>query len=283
MRKLNQNGLAHLFLVVFLLVVVAVVGFAGWRVLSSKKDKPASDSSQTNNSGGSDSASAVYWNFDGSKWNASDTPPSCPEPLKLTNSPVDVSKATAILYPGQTRGNNYKPHGGFRFDGSKNEDISVKVPMDAYVTKGSRYIEQGETQYMFFFVNSCGIEYKFDHLLTLSSTFQALADKLPAAKVDDSRTTDFDPPVAVKAGDVIATAVGFKKTGNASVDFGVYDLRAPNAASKNSIYATTHDQYKETDFFGICWFDLLPGSDAGTVKSLPAADGQSGKTSDYCK
>lgn len=282
MKKLGQNG-SHLIAVALALVVVAAVGFVGWRVLSSKKDKSTSNSSQTNNTGGSDAASVAYWNFDGSKWNASATPPSCPDPLKLTNSPVDVSKASSILYPGQTRGNNYKPHGGFRFDGSKNDEIMVKAPMDAYVTKGSRYIEQGETQYMFFFIAPCGIMYKFDHLLTLSSTFQALADKLPEAKVDDSRTTDYDPPVAVKAGEVIATAVGFKKTTNVAVDFGVYDLREPNAASKNSLYATTHDQYKETDFFGICWFDLLPGGDAQAVKSLPAGDSGSGKTSDYCK
>ena len=39
---------------------------------------------------------------------------SCPAPLLQT--PVDLSKVTSILYPGQERGGNYKAHGVFGFD-----------------------------------------------------------------------------------------------------------------------------------------------------------------------
>ena len=92
-----------------------------------------------------------------------------------------------------------------------------------------------------------------------------------------------DRLMAVKKGEVVATASGFVTKKNVSMDFGVYDLRQPNTASKNSAYASAHAQEKESAFYGICWFDLLPSADAEKVKSLPAADSRAGKTSDYCK
>ena len=198
-------------------------------------------------------------------------------------SPVDVTLATAVLYPGQTRGGDYKPHGGFRFDGLKNDDVTVKVPLDAKVTSGSRYIEQGEVQYMFDLKSDCGLEYRFDHLKTLSAKFQAIADKLPAAKVDDSRTTAVSPEVAVTAGEVIATAVGFEvgdNGPNVSVDFGVYDKRQKNQSSEDTAWVATHREDGDQAIYAVCWFDLLPVTDAAIVKALPASGGDA--TSDYC-
>lgn len=54
----------------------------------------------------------------GVAWDA-ESAPACPDPLIL-QTPVDLTLATAILYPGQERGGDFKPHGGFRFDNSKN-------------------------------------------------------------------------------------------------------------------------------------------------------------------
>jgi hypothetical protein len=284
MKKLDQNG-SHLIVIVLAIFIVGVVGFAGWRVLGKDKTGNAtSTSQQSSSSSQSSSASNVTWEWGGDKWSATGgTPQACPNPLALEQSPADISKATSILYPGQTRGGDYKSHGGFRFDGLKNGDVTVRAPMGAKLVKGSRYVESGETQYFFVFINPCGIMYRLDHLLTLSEKFQSIADKLPQPKVDDSRTTNFDPMPSVEAGEVIATAVGFQKTSNVGFDFGVNDLRAPNAASKNSSWAQRHEQTKEYDYYGICWFDLLPSADVSIVKSLPAGDGQSGKNSDYCK
>lgn len=225
-------------------------------------------------------SSSVTWEYEGDSWKAKGNAPACSNPI-IFESPVDVSKATSILYPGQTRGGDYKPHGGFRFDGATNNLVNVTVPMDAQVVEGSRYIEQGETQYMFDFENACGIRYRFDHLHTLSPAFQDLADKLPAAKQDDSRTTKINPPVAVSAGQPIATAIGFPKTNNAGVDWGVYDLRSANQASKDATWAADHDT--QLAHYAVCWFDMLSPGDAARVASLPAGDQQSGKTSDYCK
>ena len=60
--------------------------------------------------------SQVSWQLGkGNVWQAIGTPPSCPDPLVLA-SPVNISKVSAILYPGQPRGGAFKPHGAFRFN-----------------------------------------------------------------------------------------------------------------------------------------------------------------------
>lgn len=197
-------------------------------------------------------------------------------------SPIDVSLATSILYPGQERGGHYKAHGGFRFDGSKNEDITVKAPYPASVSAASRYIEQGETQYLIEFMTSCGLNFRFDHLKTLSPKLQAMMDQLPEAKADDSRTSAPKSAVDVAAGEIIATAVGFAAGPNVSVDFGVYDKTKRNQASLDAAWAAEHEAEKDQTWYGICWFDLLPSADAAIVKALPGS-GSDGKTSDYCR
>jgi len=282
MKKLDQKGF-HLVPIVVGVVVIAGIGFAGWRVLS--KDKSGKTENNTSQSSGSSQTSAgsdVTWQWNGDRWEASDTAPTCSEPMAFA-SPVDISKATSTLYPGQQRSTGYKTHGGFLFYGSDNDDITVTIPIDSHLIKASRYIEQGDVQYFMVFTTPCGFAYRFDHLLTLSPKFQAIIDKLPEAKVDDSRTTPMEPPIAFKKGEVVATAVGFVTKKNVSTDFGVYDIRQPNAASKDSAYASRHADEKEFAYYGVCWFDLLPSADATIVKALPAGDGASGKSSDYCK
>lgn len=277
MRK-DQNGFS-IFEALFILVVLGLIAFAGWKLFG-KKPTQTSQTEQTAQQE-SEPEKEVSWSFNGTEWKASGTPPTCSQSL-IGQTPVDMAKATAILYPGQTRGNDYKPHGGFLF-GSGNNNQTVKVPLDAVVYKGSRYIEQGETQYFFVFIAPCGIMYRFDHLLTLSSEFQSLAERLPMPKENDSSTTNFNPAPKVKVSDVVATAVGFKKTGNASLDFGVYDLRQKNEVSKTNAWQAAHPNEDEFGAYGICWLDHLPAKDAEIAKGLPSGDSQAGKTSDYCK
>lgn len=226
------------------------------------------------------------WEFDGENWKTTlSSIPSCETPL-IPLSPVDTKKATAILYPGQYRGTDYKAHGGFRFDNNLNNNIEVKVPIDSEVLKASRYIENGEIQYLFEFLNSCGIGVRFDHLLTLSPAFQAIADTLPPAKTNDSRTTDFAPnQYEFKKGDLIATRIGFEKSKpiNVAVDFGVYDYRQRNIASNDAQFTSTLISKASQAFYGICWLTELPTDDAVRVIQLPAGDQMSGKKSDYCK
>lgn len=222
---------------------------------------------------------SVTWQFNGQSWQASATPPACASPLALA-APIDTSRPTAVLYPGQVR-SDYKPHGGFRFDGAgQTNAVTVTAPIAATVLRGSRYLEGGEIQYLFDFINPCGILYRFDHLRDLSARFQAMADALPAAAEGASATTTIAGQT-VSSGEIIATAVGHRTPSNISFDWGVYDLRQRNASSADPGWLASHPG--ELAPYGICWFDLLPAADAARVRALPPGDGQAGRTSDYCR
>ncbi len=276
-----------------LLVVVAVAGVAlGMsrnvrRGQDSQTGQPAvlGTPLETTMSPSAPSASSVTWQQTGEGWQAvGATPAACPSPF-VFQPPADLSKATAVLYPGQTRGGNYKPHGGLRFDSSKNTDITVTAPYAAQVVRGGRYLVNGEIQYTFDFITDCGIMYRLGHLLVLTPAFQTIADKFPAAQEGDSRTSRVEPAVAVKAGDVIATSVGITKGGetNTFFDWGVYDTRSKNEISKDGTWLAQHKDDVELAQHAVCWFDWLSSTDSVRIKSLPAGDPTSGKKSDYCK
>lgn len=247
--------------------------------------KPPADTTNTTTS------SSVTWeNTAEGGWLALDgTPPACSSPFTI-KTPADLTNASAILYPGQERrgtfsgaGGNYKPHGGFRFDGAKTTDVTVTSPIDGYVYRGSRYLMEGEIQYTFDIINPCGIMARLGHLRTLSAPFQAMADKFPEAKEMDSRTERVLPIAQVKTGDILATEVGLRAGTNVFFDLGIYDLRKKNEISGTAAYQQAHADNKELAWHAVCWFDMLPIADATKVKSLPAGDPASGKTSDYCK
>jgi len=202
--------------------------------------------------------------------------PSCPTPLLQT--PVDLSKVTSILYPGQERGGNYKAHGGFGFDNATDNLVTVKIPLNGKITRVVRYREMGEIQYLFEFDGNCGVSFRFDHLRKLTPKFEAVVNVFPIK--EDTRTDPVNPPVAVTVGEVIATEVGFLN--NVSVDFGVYDMRQKNEASKDPVWASAHSQYP-ADSYGICWLNSLPQADSAIVNLLPGRDGKFEKKSDYCK
>lgn len=209
---------------------------------------------------------------------------SCPDPF-IFDLPADINKVTSVLYPGQVRGGDFKAHGGFRFDTSRNAEITVVAPIDAFVMAGARYPVNGEIQYTFDFEHPCGIRYRLGHLLTLTPKFQAIAEKFPLPSGLDSRTTEVSPRIAVKKGEVIATAVGLT-VGNAGqnntfFDWGVYDYRQKNEASKDPTWAAAHTS--DTYQYAVCWFDWISPENRMKVVALPPADGMSGKQSDYCK
>lgn len=208
------------------------------------------------------------------------TPPACPEPLALQN-PVDISKVTSLLWPGQYRGTHFKAHGGFRFDSSKVSDISVTLPLDAYLTDAVRYIESGELQYLLTFQNPCGIMVRFDHLYELTPAFAAILETTPEARVDDTRSLPLSNPTWFTAGTVVATGVGHTKPLNVGVDFGVYDLRNPNEISKNAAWAALHENEASQNFYGLCWLGLLPTESSTALLSLPSKTDDRG-ASDYC-
>ena len=269
-------------LIVALVVLVGVLG-AWWAVAHNNSGAADRQAKTDQQSEAKQSAKKVSWNYNDQtgQWMASSTPPKCPDPM-FAQSPFDTATATSVLYPGQYRGRNYKPHGGIAYDTSTTGNAQVVVPMDAAVNSLVRYIEADELQYKVSFVTECGIAFYFDHLFTLSPEFMKIANATPEPKVDDTRSQPFSTPYPVKAGDVIATTIGHPATQNYAFDFGVLDYRQPNEISKNTAWDAIHQTFKSSEWYGVCWFDLLPSADAKRVKALPSRDGQSGVRSDYC-
>ncbi|HWI20291.1 MAG TPA: hypothetical protein VNT81_21200 [Vicinamibacterales bacterium] len=188
---------------------------------------------------------------------------------------------TSILYPGQVRG-DYKAHGGFRFDMTgQTTAVEVRAAMAGRLTRAARYLASGEIQYTVDIENDCGIMFRYGHLRDLPAKIQAIMDTLPPAAELDSRSTRITG-VTIALGEVVATGVGLRDSArNVFLDFGVYDLRQRNAASNDAAWLASHNN--DTAPYGTCWFDLLTTADAARVRSLPPADGQMGRTSDYCR
>lgn len=229
----------------------------------------------------------VNWTFDGKSWQVRGTPPPCPDPLNLP-SPVDINLVSGILYPGQERGNDYKPHGGFGFKNQTNNEVDVFAPMDGNLFKAARYLEYGEVQYSLYFIHDCGIMYKFDHPRELTAKFKEILNNIPMGDEGDSRTTEIRPAIFVAKGEHVATKVGFENfpgghnDRNVFVDFGLYDLRKTNGVNYDSVFRAKHPNINEYGTYAVCWFDYLSSEDETIVRSLPAG-GNEGKVSDYCK
>lgn len=222
----------------------------------------------------------VRWEFnnESKSWKAFGNPPACADPLVFP-SPVDVHLASAILYPGQVRGGDYKPHGGFRFDGLDSNMVDVYAPMDATLVEAAQHPSLGEYQYVLYFANDCGIMYKLDHLRELTPKFEEIMSKIPMGGENDTRTTKVEPTVFTAKGEHIATKVGLESDHNVFFDFGVYDLRKTNGVDY------TGSNYYNIEQYGghaICWLDNLEEPAQSIVKNLPGADGKNGKKSDYC-
>ena len=152
--------------------------------------------------------------------------------------------------------------------------------MDGIVHRGARYLESGDVQHMFDFINECGIMHRFDHLRGLPPWLQQIADTFPQGGEGDSRTTLVLSGQTVTAGTIIGTSIGIPAARNIFLDWGVYNLRQRNRASENPAWLASHPG--EFAPWGICWFDHLPPGDAAIVRSLPAGSGESGRMSDYC-
>lgn len=275
-KKLNQAGF-HLVALLLIIVLVGAIASVGYWVLSRNSTANAE----------------VQWAFDENKleWFAkTGTPPHCREPLAFDRSPIDTSQVSAVLLPGSYRGRDYKPHGGFGTPEALGGKVDVKMPADATLVGLTRYYEGDppDLQYLLTFETDCGIAFRFDHLHTLSPELQAIADKTPEPKLNDTRTSPDDnpPPTKFKSGQVIATQVGLPSMKIYGFDFGVYDYRQRNEISKNSAWAQLHDEYESLEWFGVCWYDMLPDISGDKLRELSLAQTDTRrevkKVSDYC-
>lgn len=233
-----------------------------------------------------------FWEFDPSKpelgwyWAREGEPPACPpEPLVLP-APVDLNLVTAILYPGQVRGDgpkDFKPHGGFTL---KPEGIAVELraPMDGYLTSVAKFTDEFGLHYGLGFVHPCGILWGGGHFGKLPPDIETAIEKIPLKGYKDSPTEQLIPPYFVKKGQVIVT--GLQEKANPErpgFDWGVADYRQPNAASKDSRFRELYGSAPWNTYYGVCWLDHLPPEQESIVRSFPGGDGKQGKNSEYCK
>lgn len=278
----NNRGF-HIIEAIIAVAVIAVIGFIVYRVFVANNSSNQPDSSGQ--------SSEVVWAFDEQnlKWFAkSGNPPACPDPI-FERSPIDLSKIQVIGMPGSYRGFSYKPHGGLRLSNPDSGKVDIVMPADATLVGLTRYYEGDppELQYLLTFETDCGVAFRFDHIYTLTPEFQKIAETTPEPKVNDTRT---DPNIKFertkfKAGDVVATEVGFPRIKNFGFDFGSYDYRNRNEISKNSEWAKIHNQYQALDWFASCWIDQLPSIDAAKAKELAFVIINPAKPniiSDYC-
>lgn len=285
----KQSGF-HTLELIAITIVVAITGTVGYLFFTNISKITTSTTVKVNGGG---EKQRFAWSYDENarKWTeGTSKPPTCKDPYTFEVTPLDLAIVDAVMMPGSYRGFSYKPHGGFRLNEMSNGETHVRLPTDATLVGLTRYYEgnPAELQYLLTFETDCGIAFRFDHLYTLTPAFQRIADTVPEPKLNDTRTNpeNAPDPVAFKSGEVVATKVGFMKTRNYGFDFGVYDYRQRNEISRNTKWAEIHQQYSSLDWYGVCWFDMLPGADATKATQLSEVSINTQKPnliiSDYC-
>lgn len=294
---MQQDGF-HIIETVIVLLVAGVIGFGAYRVYQNQNKPDKDQSAQTTQSTPTADNSPPVWAYheQNLEWFVqSGTAPKCRDPFVLDMSPVDISKVTAVGLPGAYRGFSYKAHGGFRLQDNTAGKIEVKAPIDGNLRGVTRYYEAmpgypHELQYIVDFESDCGMAFRFDHLYKLTPKFQAVAEKSPLPKKDDTRRNPSTERISipVKAGEVIATVVGMPSARNYGFDFGMYDYRQRNQISRNAQWAAIHRPFSAQTFHGVCWLHYLPGNDAAQTIAM-AKDRKNynsnkpfNLTSDYC-
>ncbi len=283
-KKYLRRGSISPIIIIGLIVVLLIGGYILGQTKKQKTvrtDTPQGETTQSQSQTQSRAKTSLY-RFNGQNWQgqvAKNQPCYDNAPLSSSLSP-DLAKATAKLYPGQERGGDYKAHGGLSFDNITN-NVTITLPATATLYEGSRYLEMGEEQILIDLQTDCGWLMRFDHLAKVGPDLASSIAALPAPLPDQSQTHPISP-LRLEAGTVIATEVGFKELKRTTVDFGLYDLKKPNAVSQTAAWQAAHPELKQLGAHGVCWFDYLVAADQAIVKALPAGDSNAGAQSDYC-
>lgn len=265
------------------------VTVAGRKLVCSKKGKslvwvaaPKSGENSTGNAGGTISAT-WRWDEQTNKWVSSGTVPSCTFPIIESGSFIDFGSAISKDQPGQTRGGSFKPHGTVRWSTQTYKDnVSVTMPFDATVVTAWHYLVGGSYQFGFNAIAPCGIMLRIGHMYKPSATFAKILLTLSPAVEGDSR--EFPIKATIKAGDLIATAVGIPSGSpdevGAFIDLAILDLRSKNPKLPSSFSPNADRKYAE---YSVCWYEgnYLATADRTLAAGLPYSNGDA--TSDYCQ
>lgn len=236
-----------------------------------------------------------WWGTWADGWKKVGSPPPCPADLStlFTRLPFDMDDVTSIVRPGYLNPHSgYKAHSHVRYSPSDADGRQViYAPADGWLYSAARYREAytpGNDQVILSFFTECGVMWGFDHLRDgqLSPAMAAAVANVPVRDMDTRGT--FITPVRVKAGEVLATAVGATSCDvtrplcippggpNYFVDFGVYDPRQLNEAARSDPSFLADPNGGSYKGIGLCWIDLFPASKA-------AIEAKAEGTSDYCE
>ncbi len=242
-----------------------------------------------------------WWGTWADGWKQVAPAPPCPKDLStlFTRLPFDLDDVPSIVRPGYLNPHSgYKPHGHVRFmppDVAGQPDAVVKsrqviyAPADGWVYAAGLYRESytpGNDQVILDFFVDCGVMWRFDHLRQ-GHLSPAMAEAIKGVPMREDSQTRFITPVRVKAGDILATAVGITSCDvavavgcpgpgpNLFVDFGVYDPRQLNEAARSDPSFLAGPNVGSLKGIGLCWIDLFPASKA-------AIEARAEGTSDYC-
>lgn len=235
-----------------------------------------------------------WWGTWQDGWKKVGSPPPCPADLStlFTRLPFDMDDVTSIVRPGYLNPHSgYKAHSHVRYSPSDADGRQViYAPADGWLYSVARYREAytpGNDQVILSFFTECGVMWGFDHLRDgqLSPVMAAAVANVPVRDMDTRGT--FITPVRVKAGEVLATAVGATSCDvtrplcippggpNYFVDFGVYDPRQLNEAARSDPSFLADPNGGSYKGIGLCWIDLFPASKA-------AIEAKALGESDYC-
>lgn len=194
MKKLNQKGIAHVFLTVFALAVIGFVGFAGWQVYHKHKTGAAGDGQAKGEADAKKDCSGTG-------------------KVEMKHEPMDMSDVSFIAPAGLLAGAHVTPIDHLYFypkDMQHRDAAPVYAMADGFITsyqERTQKVDNGAAQQGEFRItiqHNCSITSYFDLLTSLDSSIK---DKLKGG----------DTHVPVKAGQVIG------RVGAQSLDTAIYN------------------------------------------------------------
>lgn len=265
----HQSGFSHILLVIGV-ILISVVGFAGWKVFqadSQKVDQENAQRSSTNDSGMSQQSNKCAKSGPG----------------LFTKDITELSAITLIQNPIRViGGNNIKTHSFVEV----RQKSPIYVPMDSTLTGGANYYETmgsnpvTKVQYLLSLSNGCNINYWLDHIVDVPDNIK---QAFPADASNDTKTVNVKQ-LKLKAGDLVGYS---NQSGSARFDFGVMDLDGPETILttdprfKDNEIVKTSDKYR----YAVCPYQYFDEAKTKQYVSLfdKSSDSDQEIIYDLCK
>lgn len=254
----NQHGFAHLGLILLLIVVLAVVGFAGWKVFSKNSSQKANTASSTVTKQSPSTPSSKTPQPKKYDENTAVRKDECKSNPNATFS-HDFSEPDkiSIIIPPKISEAYVRDRAWLAVDRAKTDKVAIYAPADVDATSGvykvSKTIEN--IDYDFWFQLSCERWFFINHVSEPVDKLRKLVADTPQTNETSggssatANRTQFEPIVHFQAGELLGYATGTSLSHQ--FDLGVFDANHQNQLPANY---QTHE--REKNF--ICSFDLFP-------------------------